>query len=176
MPRCPCPAQALLNTLAARLCAKRKMMAMERDAKGSARGTARAAWLPCSEKRQKRGDERRRKCHPIHPFARRTPHIPKPPTPTSHTNYHPKLAHTLLHKTQRTLIFITIIWLFNQPKISTTLRLPFFTFLFCLLPHPVDSGKHKILPQHRTRVYQASLSLFSCVVFFLEFVVEVRNT
>lgn len=118
MPRCPCPAQALLNTLAARLCAKRKMMAMGRDAKGSARGTARAAWLPCSEKRQKRSDERRRKCHPIHPFARRTPRIPTPPTPTSHTNHHPKLAHThSLTQKQRTLIFITIIWLFlTNPK------------------------------------------------------------
>lgn len=175
MPRCPCPAQALLNTLAARLCAKRKMMAMGRDAKGSARGTARADWLLCSEQRQKRSDERRRKCHPIHPFARRTPHMPTPPTPTSHTNYHPKLAHThtLTQNTKNPNLHYYHLALFNQPKISTTLRLPFlhFPFLSACLPRRFRKAQN-FVSALRKGILSPSLSLFPCVVFFLDFVVR----
>jgi hypothetical protein len=52
MPPCPCPDQAPFNTLAAKLYAKRKTMAMGRDARGLARGIVRADWLLCFSRKK----------------------------------------------------------------------------------------------------------------------------
>ena len=138
MPQCPCPAQALLNTQAARLCAKRKTTVMGRDAKDLAKGIVRADWLQFSSEEQSRSRESERRRRPIHPVPAHAEPPPPPPPPPTHI---PARTHTFT-QTQRTLIFITIIWLFYHNQKSTTLRLPFLTFLFCLLS--ADSGRFRV--------------------------------
>ena len=113
MPRCP--ARALPNIRAVRLCAKRKTMAMERDAKDLARGIARADWLQFSSEKQKQKRRDREKGE-THPPIRGAGRAPTHTTTNSHPKSLPKTRTNTLTQTQRTLIFITIIWLFYHTQ------------------------------------------------------------
>lgn len=146
MPRCPCPVQALYNILAAKLCEKKKTMAKGRGAKDSARGIARADWLRFSsekQKQKKREIERRRRF--IHPHSGAGARPATTTTTNSHTRTHTHThTLTLTHNPQRKNpnLHHYHLALLTHPK-STTLRLPFLTFIFpCFLALSIQEAQN----------------------------------
>ena len=145
MPPCPCPARALLNIRAVRLCEKRKMMATARDAKDLARGIARADWLQFSSEKQKQ-KRRDREKGKTHPPIRGAGRAPTHTTTNSHPKSLPKTRTNSLTQTQRTLIFITIIWLFYHTQSIHDITT--FTSSLSLLRPSFSIQEAQNLPQH----------------------------